>query len=62
LKDFGDVFAFVFYLQSLAVIAFAVADVAWDIDIGQEMHLELDCAATTAGFASATLDIEGESP
>jgi hypothetical protein len=39
-----------------------VADVAGDIDIGQEVHLDLDDAIALAGLAAAALDVEGEAP
>ena len=38
----------------------AVADVAGDIDVGQEVHLDLDQTVALAGLAAATLDVEAE--
>jgi hypothetical protein len=47
-------------VQRLAIVAFAVAGVAGDIDIGQEVHLDLDDAIALAGLAAAALDVERE--
>src|SRR6185437_6754108 len=46
--------------QSLAVVAGAVADVAGDIDVGEEVHLDLDQAVALARLAPAALDVEAE--
>ena len=46
--------------QRLAVVALALADVAGDVDVGQEVHLDLDDAVALAGLAAAALDVEGE--
>ena len=37
-----------------------MADVAGDVDVGQEVHLDLDDAVALAGLAAAALDVEGE--
>ena len=47
-------------LQRLAVVALALADVAGDVDVGQEVHLDLDDAVALAGLAAAALDVEAE--
>ena len=49
-------------LQRLAVVALALADVALDLDVRQEVHLDLDDAVTLAGLAAPALDVEGEPP
>ena len=49
-----------FHLQRLAVVALALADVAGDVDVGQEVHLDLDDAVALAGLAAAALDVERE--
>ncbi len=46
--------------QRLAIVAFAFADVAGDVDVGQEVHLDLDYAVALAGLAAAALDVEAE--
>ena len=46
--------------QGLAVVAGAVAHLARDRYVGQELHLDLVVAVATAGLAPAALDIEGE--
>ena len=60
LQHFVDVAALVLDLQRLAVVALAVADVARHVDVGQEVHLDLDHAVALAGLAAAALDVEGE--
>src|SRR5256885_6334782 len=56
----GDRVALELHLQRLAVVAGAVADVAGDVDVGQEVHLDLDEAVALARLATAALDVEGE--
>ena len=56
----GDRLALEQHLQRLAVVALALADVAGDVDVGQEVHLDLDDAVALAGLAAAALDVEGE--
>jgi hypothetical protein len=62
LQHLGDVLALVQDLQRLAVVALAVADVAGHVDVGQEVHLDLDHAVALAGLAAAALDVEAEAP
>src|SRR5258708_4969354 len=61
IQYFVDVASLVLNLESLAVVALPMADIAGDVDVRQEMHFHLDDAVTLAGLASSTLDIEGES-
>ena len=61
-ENIGDVLALEAHLKSLAVIALAVADLAGDVDIRQEVHLYLQQAVAAAGLAAAALDVEGEAP
>ena len=56
----GDRLALEQHLERLAVVALALADVAGDVDVGQEVHLDLDDAVALAGLAAAALDVEGE--
>src|SRR5699024_2267875 len=44
------------------IVAGAVADIAGDVDVGQEVHLDLDQAVAGAGLAAAALDVEAEPP
>ena len=44
LQDLGDVLALVVDLERLAVVALALAHLARDVDVGQEVHLDLDDA------------------
>src|SRR3546814_8781662 len=50
------------HLQRLAVVALAVAHVAGDVDIRQEVHLDLQHAVALTGLAPPALDVEGEAP
>src|SRR3546814_7018961 len=56
----GDRLAIERHLQRLAVVALAVADVAGDVDIGEEVHFYLDQAVAGAGIAPPALDGEAE--
>src|SRR5262249_24047041 len=56
----GDRFAAKQDFQRLAVVALALADVAGDVDVGQEVHLDPDYAVALAGLAAAALDVERE--
>jgi hypothetical protein len=47
-------------VERLAVVALALADVAGDVDVRQEVHLDLDDAVALAGLAAAALDVERE--
>ena len=57
----GDRVALELHLQRLAVVAGAVAHVAGDVDVGQEVHLDLDQAVALARLAAAALDVEARS-
>ena len=57
----GDGFALVVDLQGFPVVARAVADLAGDVDVGQEVHLDFDGAVAGAGLAASALDVERES-
>ena len=59
-EDLGDGLALVVDLERLAVVAGAVADLARDVDVGQEVHLDLDRAVAGARLAAAALDVERE--
>ena len=59
-QHLGDVLALVVDLQRLAVVALALADLALDVDVGQEVHLDLDDAVALARLAAAALDVEAE--
>ena len=56
----GDVLALVAHLERLAVVARAVADLAGDVDVGQEVHLDADDAVARARLAAPALDVERE--
>ena len=46
--------------EGLAVVAFAVADLAVHVHVGQEVHFDLQRAVTVAGLTSAAFDVERE--
>ena len=47
-------------LQGVAVVAGAMADLAGHVDVGQEVHLDLDGAVTRTRLAPAATDVERE--
>ena len=47
-------------LERLAVVALALADLARDVDVRQELHLDLEDAVALAVLAAAALDVEAE--
>jgi hypothetical protein len=53
-------FAFIFNLEGFAVVAFAFADIALDVDIGEEVHFDDVYALSATGFAASTFDVEGK--
>ncbi len=55
-----DVAAVVADIQNAALVARALALVADQLDIGQELHLDGDGAVALAGLAAAAGDVEGE--
>ena len=56
----GDRLALELHLERLAVVALALADLAGDVDVGQEVHLDLDDAVALALLAAPALDVERE--
>jgi len=62
LQYVGDVLALETNFERLAVVALAVTLLARHIDVGQEVHLDLDLAVALADLATAALDVEGEAP
>src|SRR5438874_9220194 len=59
-EDVGDGVAVKLYCERLLVVAAAVADLAQDVDVGQEVHLDAALAFALAGLAASTLHVEGE--
>lgn len=60
IEHVGNRLTLVADLEGLAVVAFSVADLAVDIDIGEEIHLYRTHACSLAGVATASGHIEGE--
>ena len=59
-EDLGDVLALEVDLERVAVVALALAGFAGHVDVGQEVHLDLDLAVALADLAAPALDIEAE--
>jgi hypothetical protein len=47
-------------LKGFAVVAFAFADIALNVDIGEEVHLDDVHALSATGFAASAFDVEGK--
>ena len=62
LEHVGDRLALEPHLERLAVVALALARLARHVDVGQEVHLDLDQAVALARLAAAALDVEREAP
>src|ERR1700760_1786832 len=60
-QDVRDVFTSVSDLQSFAIVSCPSADLAFNINVGQEVHLDFDHAVSLAILASAALQVETES-
>ena len=60
LEHVRDGLALVVDLEGLAVVALALADLARDVDVGQELHLDLQDAVALAVLAASALDVEAE--
>ncbi len=61
-KNVGYAFALELDFQRLAIVAVALAGLAGDVDVGQEVHLDLDDTVALAGLAAPALDVEAEPP
>ena len=59
-QQVGDGIALVLHLQGFVIVAAAAADVAGDVDIGQEIHLDALQPVALAGFAAPALHVEAE--
>ena len=53
-------FSFVMHFERLAIVAFATADIACYINIGQKIHLDFFHAVAFTGFATPTFDIKSK--
>ena len=59
-EDLGNGLALVVHLEGLAVVPRAMADLAGNVDVGQEVHLDLDRSVAGARLAAPALDVERE--
>ena len=55
-----DVLALILDFQGLPVVALTLADLAGDVDVREEVHLDLDEAVSGAGLAPPAPHVEGE--
>src|SRR4051794_14418119 len=62
LEDVGDRLALEPDLQRFPVVAATVALLAGDVDVGQEVHFDLDLPIAAAHLAAPALDVEAEAP
>src|SRR3954452_17868285 len=62
LEDVGDRLALVVDLERFAVVALALADLARDVDVRQELHLDLEDPVALAVLAATALDVERKTP
>ena len=60
IEHLGDVLPLETDLQRLPVVALASAHLAGHVDVGQEVHLDLERAVALAGLAAPALDVEAE--
>ena len=60
IQNFLDVPALVAHVECFPVVALAPADIAGDVDVGQEVHFDLDDAVPPARLATTALDVETE--
>ena len=61
-QHFRDVLSLITDFQRLPVITASAADLAGDIDIREEVHLDAHQSVTGTGFAPAALRVEGKPP
>ena len=59
-EDLRDIPALVSDVESVRIETAPVADIAGDVDIGKEVHFDLDGPVALAVFAAAALHVEGE--
>ena len=62
IKDFRNRLTLVLYFEGLPVISCTVTYFARYVYIGKKVHFDADNAVTAAGFTTAALDIEAETP
>ena len=59
-QHLGDVLALEGNVERVAVVTLAFTDLTRDIDVGQEVHFDLDRAVARTGLAAPTLHVERE--
>src|ERR1017187_2321415 len=59
-EEIGDGVAVEADGEGFLIVTAAVTDVAEDVDVGQEVHLDAALALALAGLAASALDVEGE--
>src|SRR5205085_3532694 len=61
LQHVGDRSALVPNLEGLSVVPGSLAHLARDVDVGEEVHLDLDLAVARAVLTASAVDVEAES-
>ena len=61
-EHLGDGLALVMHFERLAVVARALAYLARDVDVREELHLDLEDAVAAARLTAPALDVEAEPP
>ena len=61
IEHLGNVQPLEAHLERLPVVAAAVTDIAWHVNVGQELHFNAQLALSLARLATPTLDVKGES-
>src|SRR4051812_45024447 len=61
-EHIGNRLAAEVHLEGLTIVPLALADLAGDEHVGQEVHLDLHKTVALTGFAPSALHVEGESP
>src|SRR5687767_7776333 len=60
LEHVGNALATKAHLERLAIISLAFADLAGHVDVGKEVHLDLDQSVALTGLAASALHVERE--
>src|SRR5213075_2947611 len=61
-EHIGDRLSFITDLQRFTIVPPAFTDLARDVDVGQEVHLDFHEPVALAGFAASAFDVEREPP
>ena len=59
-EHIGDVLALIGDLERFTIVATSTTDLAFHVDVREEVHFDLDQSASLAIFAASTFDVETE--